>query len=61
MAQKFEFEWRVTKGLGMSSRVSATGHITDTLPLVGKSRASCPGGRSPIFNHQVGPNHHRTE
>ena len=40
MAQKFEFEWRVTKGF--FCRVSATGHITDTLPLVGKSRASCP-------------------
>ena len=42
------------KGLGMSSRVYATGHIKDHVPLIGKSRASCPGGRfPPIFIHQV--------
>ena len=40
-------DW-VIKGLGMSSRVCATGHIKDPLPLVEKSRASCPGGRYPL-------------
>ena len=29
----------------MSSRVCATGHIKDPVPLIEKSRASCPGGR----------------
>ena len=38
----------------MSSRVCATGHIQDPVPLVEKSRASCPGGRfPPSFFHQV--------
>ena len=37
----------------MSSRVYATGHITDPVPLVEKSRVSCPGGRFPSFIHQV--------
>ena len=42
------------EGLGMSSRVYATGHIKDLVPLVEKSMASCPGGRvSPSFTHQV--------
>ena len=46
-------DW-VMKGLSMSSRVCATGHIKDTLPLVEKSRASCPGGRFPPSSiHQV--------
>ena len=43
---------RVIKGLGMSSRACATGHIKD--PLIEKSRASCPGGGfPPSFIHQV--------
>ena len=42
----------VIKGLGMSSRGCATGHI-DPVPLIEKSRASCPGGRSPSFIHQL--------
>ena len=38
----------------MSSRVCATGHIKDPVPLIEKSRASCPGGRFPPgFIHQV--------
>ena len=38
----------------MSSRVCATGHTKDLVPLVEKSRASCPGGRfSPSFIHQI--------
>ena len=38
----------------MSSLVYATGHIKDPVPLIEKSRASCPGGRvSPSFIHQV--------
>ena len=45
-------DW-VIKGLGMSSRVCATGHVKDPVPLVKKSRASCPGGRSPSSIHQV--------
>ena len=37
----------------MSSHVCATGHIKD-LPLVKKSRASCPSGRfPPSFINQV--------
>ena len=32
---------------GTPSRVCATGHIHDSLPLVEKSRTSCPGGRFP--------------
>ena len=35
------------KGLGMSSRVCATGHLKDPVPLIEKSRASCPSGRFP--------------
>ena len=31
----------------MSSRVCATGHIKDPVPLVTKSRASGPSGRFP--------------
>ena len=46
-------DW-VNKGLGMSSRVCATGHIKDPVPLIEKSRTSCPGGRCPpSFIHQV--------
>ena len=46
-------DW-VNKGLGMSSRVCATGHIKDPVPRIEKSRASCPGGRfPPSFIHQV--------
>ena len=46
-------DW-VNKGLGMSSRVCATGHRTDPGPLIEKSRALCPGGRfPPTFIHQV--------
>ena len=38
----------------MSSRVSATGQIIDSVPLIEKSRALCPSGRfSPSFIHQV--------
>ena len=44
----------VNKGLGMSSRVCATGHIKDPVPLIEKSRASCPSARfPPSFIHQV--------
>ena len=35
------------KGLGMSSRVCAAGHIKDPVPLIEKSRALRPGGRFP--------------
>ena len=46
-------DW-VIKGLGMSSLVYATGHIKDPVPLIEKSRASCPGGGvPPSFIHQV--------
>ena len=31
----------------MPRHVSVTGHIKDPVPLVEKSRASCPGGRFP--------------
>ena len=42
------------KGLGMSSRVCATGHIKDPLRLIEKRRASCPDGRfPPSFIHQI--------
>ena len=38
----------------MSSRVCATGHIKGPMPLIEKSRALCPGSRSPpSFIHQV--------
>ena len=37
----------VNKGVGMSIRGCATGHIKDPLPLVKKSRASCTGARFP--------------
>ena len=30
-----------------------TEHIKDPVPLIEKSRASCPGGRFPRFIHQV--------
>ena len=46
-------DW-VNKGLGMSSRVCATGHIKDLVPLIEESRASCPSGRfPPSLLHQV--------
>ena len=35
------------KGLGVSIRVYATGHIKDSMSLVEKSRALCPDGRFP--------------
>ena len=42
------------KGLGLSSRVSATGHVKDPVPLTENSRALCPSGRfPPSFIHQV--------
>ena len=38
----------------MSSRICATGHIKDPVPLIETSRASCPSGRFPAsFIHQV--------
>ena len=38
----------------MSSRVCATGHIKYPVPLIERSKASCPGGRfSPSFIHQI--------
>ena len=46
-------DW-VGKGFGMSSLVCATGLITDPVPLIDKSGASCPDGRFPLtFIHQV--------
>ena len=44
----------VIKGLGMYSRVYATGHIKDPVPLIEKRRGVSPGGRfPPSFIHQV--------
>ena len=38
----------------MSSRVCPNGYIKVPVPLIERSRASCPGGRvSPSFIHQV--------
>ena len=46
-------DW-VTKGLGVSSLVYATGHITDPVPLITKRRGLSPGGRfPPSLIHQV--------
>ena len=46
-------DW-VNKELGMSSRVCTPGYIKDPVPLIEKSRASCPSGRfPPSFIHQV--------
>ena len=46
-------DW-VIKGLGMFSRVCATGHIKDAVTLTEKTRASCPSGKfPPSFIHQV--------
>ena len=46
-------DW-VIKGLGMFSRVCAAGLIKDPVPLIEKSRVSCPGGRfPPSFIYQV--------
>ena len=54
-------DW-VMKGIGMSSRVCATGHIKDPVPLIEKSRALCSGGRfPPSFIHQVYNHNHWTE
>ena len=39
-------DW-VTKGLGMSSFVYATGHIKDPVPLIKKRRGLSPSGRFP--------------
>ena len=35
----------VNNGLGMSSRVYATGHTKDPVSFIRRSRVSCPGGR----------------
>ena len=46
-------DW-VTKGLGMSSLVYATGHIKDPVPLIEKRRGLSPSGRfPPSFIHPV--------
>ena len=46
-------DW-ANKVLGMSSRVCVNEHIQDPMPLIEKSRASCPSGRfAPSFIHQV--------
>ena len=46
-------DW-VIKGLSMYSRVYATGHIKDPVPLIEKRRGLSPGGRfPPSFIHQV--------
>ena len=46
-------EW-VIKGLGMSSRVYATGHIKDPMPLIEKRRGLSPSGQfPPSFIHRV--------
>ena len=46
-------DW-VIKGLGMYSRVYATGHIKDPVPLIKKRRGLSPGGRfPPSFIHLV--------
>ena len=46
-------DW-VTKGIGMSSLVYATGHIKDPVPLIAKGMGLSPGGRfPPSFIHQV--------
>ena len=43
----------------VSSRVCATGHIKDPVPLIEKRRGLPPGGQSPpSFIHQVDSNHH---
>ena len=47
------FRW-VIKGLGMSSRVYATGYIKDPVPHIEKRRGLSPGGRfPPSFINQV--------
>ena len=44
----------VIKGLGMYSRVYATGHMKDPVPLIEKRRGLSPSGRfPPSFIHQV--------
>ena len=46
-------DW-VIKGLGMSSRVYATGHIKDSVPLIEKRRGLSPSGQfPPSCIHQV--------
>ena len=46
-------DW-VNKGLGMSNRGHVCIFIKDPLPLIEKSRVSCPGGRfPPSFIHRV--------
>ena len=46
-------DW-VIKGLGMYSRVYATGHIKDPVPLIKMRRGLSPGGRfPPSFIHQI--------
>ena len=39
-------DW-VIKGLGMYSRIYATGHIKDAMPLIKKRRGLSPGGQFP--------------
>ena len=54
MSGPFLFYDGVIKGLGMSSRVCATGYIRDTVPLIEKSMASFSGGRfPPSYIYQV--------
>ena len=46
-------DW-VIEGPGMSSRVCASGHMKDPVPLIEKRRGLSPGGRfPPSFIHQV--------
>ena len=46
-------DW-VIKDPGMFSRVYASGHIKDPVPLIAKRRGLSPGGRFPPgFIHQV--------
>ena len=40
---QWSMTWVIT-GLGMSNRVCATGHIKYPVPLIEKSRVSCPSG-----------------
>ena len=46
-------DW-IIKGFGVYSRVYATGHVKDPVPLIDKRRGLSPGGRFPPgFLHQV--------
>ena len=62
MVSMFDFRptgRRVESSLGMSSCVCVTGHIKDPMPLVKKSRASCPVVGFLLVSFTS--NHHRTE